>query len=1514
MTELQERVVARLVSAQNTQDPAGLRGDEAVNDALALLREAAPSPAESVDLESVAAVFWTFWFRHEGPEDPDAQRNLTMALSTFGFLYPRVPDPERFPQQLRDAFDPADPSSETGFEHLMSSVFGEDALTAPGLTESERLTALDSALAWSDTAQHYLPPGHEGFVQLALYAVRLHTARSQLAADPDSLAVAARNAAAVCERLPSAGPNVIGPAGADAPAFALGTVLDAARLIGDPPLSEVERLAVLVPDALHTPEVAEALGFLRQMYAEPVGWPGELDLRAGVVIVEAGTREHDAGRIACGVRRLRAALVRTPPGHPARAAVTMSLSQGLDAFATERGDSDAAREAAREAAELLGTVEAADAELLADLAKFHALEDPGDDAPLLDGIVSRLRERAAREGGPPDIDLEILALAHSISADAGPELGLDSVSDEQIARYRAALAALPADHPHRYAYVTVLAALTGARAAALRETEGTDAAIRADQLVAEATSLTDEVVAGAPADFLPLGPLRQGSFDVALSVAVASIPSGAPEEVPDPELVRVVSLMSRLDSINLSGSEDLSDDIEVLRGLLTDTENEDPSLRASLAAGLGSALAAQGAADNGIPAELDEIVQLLRYARTHDPEIGETVDRLLATSLTTRSTMSFDGDAAREASALLATAATTQGPPAEAAMVLSTLHTEVHAALQNYLLGHEPAQLVRALEAARRLKEFAADPVAVAGAGASAPGLDVMGDVYIDMIGTMGPGGGPKLDITDAEVDRCRTTFAACPVGHPMRQMAGTTLVRALVQQATAIHGAAGHDTAPERAAKAMGLVGEAANLVDALEGDTPDGWADMMRSFVGIVAHLVMGRSGAAGTETEAGAEAGTEVEAVGPEGFPAMPSMMNVFEVALERLRGVLPGLPDPSAPSDPTSRLRPVLPAWLRAHGEIGEAAGAVRRGDTAGALTHLDAAVEAMAEITDRGSDQQSAEHGLQTFEGDIRSVVELVLLQALGQAGTGRVDELRAALEEVHRVVTEEGRVPDSFPDAAEVAALFRTITGPDVDRATEVLERGRGLLLSRRIEARADLGELDAAHPELSRAFERLTDQLAAESDVRDVSNLSGIGETGGVPVVLSGQPPAGHAEWSRLARLRASRELDVLVADIRTRPGFDGFLRPLSAAQLRALAADGPIVVLNHAKINCQALIVTDRSITARVLDVTSEDVADMARRMRDAVDAINAQGPSRPSPLRLVAAGAAIRETLAWTWHRIVRPVLELAGSYGPVPDGGAWPRIWWVPTGPFNTLPLHAAQCALPDCELDGCGAALDTVISSYVPGFQTLAYARSRAGHREGADSGSALLVAAPEEELPGVAAAAGYAAGLLGAREPLVGAAATRDAVLAALGATSWVHFGCHAATDPAEPSGALLHLPNGEALSVLEICRTRPRSAQLAFLAACGTARTSERLSDEAIHITSAFLLAGFPTAVGTLWAIDSSHADQVTRDFYRRMTQDGTVTDLTASAHALHHTVRELRRRIPDRPHVWAAYVHAGT
>ncbi|MFF4607479.1 CHAT domain-containing protein [Streptomyces sp. NPDC001339] len=1461
MTDLQRRVVARLSAARDAGDAAPLHAPDAVDDALALLREAAPSPEGSLDLDALAAVFWTFWFR-TGPDAPDAERSAAFAAIVFGFLQPRVPGHVQLPEPLRESFDPTDPAHDARFGYLVSSAHG-DVLDAHETAGPDRLVALDRALAWSDTALRLLPQDHDGFVELTLHALRVQLARFQLAAEPEALAVAARHGRVVCERLPGLDPAALGPVAAAAMPLALGTVLDAARLLGEPSLAEVERLVAAAPDEMLTPEAGEGLRLLRELHAEPADWPGELDLRVGAAVAEAGTQEHDAGRIACAVRRLRSALVHTPPGHPAHLFATATLSEALDALARETGDDEAAREAAGLAAELLahaddiGAVSGEDRELLTVLAELHETAESDDPehaqqvGPLLSRVVEQFQARAAQHDAPLDIDLETLGITAAFSTG-------DPVSDQQIARYRAALATVPAERPLRYAYVAVLAALTGLRARQLREAEP-DGAARLD---AEARSLTGQAAAGAPAGLQLFGLLHKGAYDAALSVATMTVLTGEPDGRADPEAAKVVSRLSRMADIRLDDPGRLGADIAALRELLADLAEDETVERAELSAVLGSALASRAAA-LGDAALLEEAVPLLRHARSHLAELPAGTDGILAWALTALSAGRLDAEEAREAAVLLADMAA-GGPPDDIVQAAMTDQSEFFNALQNYMLGHETAQLDRARQSALRLQEL--DARATDEERAQLPGLEVLGEDLLNLLESVGPGGGPKAGITDGQIDRCRETFAACPPGHPRRFSSAMTLMRTLILRA--------FDIRAEDREHALRLVGEAGHLVDAVEAEAPQDWAGTMRPLVSMIAAMVLGR------------RLPPVVSERAPGGQGREPA--NAVEAVLAPLLNRLAGVADPTALRDPR------IPVWFRAHAEIGAAAGALGRPQPRIdlALSHLEAAVEAMPGITDRGSDPQSAEHALTSFEGDIRAVVELVLVTVLVRDGTSRLqDHVKAveahvaALEEAVAAAPDAPRLPDAPPGLTP--ASLRSVEGPDVDRATALLERGRGLLLSRRLEARADLSELRSAYPALAAAFERLTDQLSAEPG------------------------PDGYEqpERARLAGLRASRALDELIEDIRSRPGFAGFLRPLSAERLRSLAADGPVVLLNHARRVCHALVVTDRSITALCLDAESDDIADAARRLREAISAINAQGTSRLSPAELVAAGATVRRTLSWTWHRIVRPVLDLVGAGEPVSASGPWPRIWWVPTGAFNALPLHAAQCTLPDCSLDDCGAALDAVVSSYVPGFQTLAYARSRAEHRDTAGGDSALLVASPEGDLPGVAAATRYAAGLLGAHEPLIGAAATREAVLAALGSTPWAHFGCHAATDPAEPSGALLHLPSGEPLSVREVCRARPHAARLAFLAACGTARASERLSDEAVHITSAFLLAGFPAAVGTLWEIDSTHAEHVTRAFYRRAAG----ADGGPSADALHHTVRELRHDMPNSPHIWAAYVHAG-
>ena len=85
-------------------------------------------------------------------------------------------------------------------------------------------------------------------------------------------------------------------------------------------------------------------------------------------------------------------------------------------------------------------------------------------------------------------------------------------------------------------------------------------------------------------------------------------------------------------------------------------------------------------------------------------------------------------------------------------------------------------------------------------------------------------------------------------------------------------------------------------------------------------------------------------------------------------------------------------------------------------------------------------------------------------------------------------------------------------------------------------------------------------------------------------------------------------------------------------------------------------------------------------------------------------------------------------------------------------------------------------------------------------------------------------------------------------------------------------------------------------------------------LLDEAIHLTSAFQLAGFPLVIGTLWPINDAIAVHVADSFYTALCGTDGALDTSRAAYALHHSIRAARDSLPAVPSLWAAYLHAGT
>ncbi|MGP4001420.1 CHAT domain-containing protein [Streptomyces sp. 8N706] len=102
------------------------------------------------------------------------------------------------------------------------------------------------------------------------------------------------------------------------------------------------------------------------------------------------------------------------------------------------------------------------------------------------------------------------------------------------------------------------------------------------------------------------------------------------------------------------------------------------------------------------------------------------------------------------------------------------------------------------------------------------------------------------------------------------------------------------------------------------------------------------------------------------------------------------------------------------------------------------------------------------------------------------------------------------------------------------------------------------------------------------------------------------------------------------------------------------------------------------------------------------------------------------------------------------------------------------------------------------------------------------------------------------------------------------------------------------------------IRRTVPR---LAYLSACTTSLGARRLADEALHLAAAFQHAGFPQVIGTLWPVEDGVAQSLCGQVYEELPG----LDPTMAAVALYKATRAMSEQYPQRPSLWASFVHLG-
>ena len=460
-----------------------------------------------------------------------------------------------------------------------------------------------------------------------------------------------------------------------------------------------------------------------------------------------------------------------------------------------------------------------------------------------------------------------------------------------------------------------------------------------------------------------------------------------------------------------------------------------------------------------------------------------------------------------------------------------------------------------------------------------------------------------------------------------------------------------------------------------------------------------------------------------------------------------------------------------------------------------------------------------------------------------------------------------------FGGLASMAAAAALNAGRDAYSALRLLELGRGVIASLLMDMRGDISDLMRDHPGLADEFTLLRDELDSPMDASILSNSDNT-----------------TSSWELQAKRRrdADQRFSELIIQIRSKPGFDNFLHPPTADELTAAANPDHVVVVNVSSYRCDAFLVERNRI--RVVELPALKLAEVQQR---------ALGLRLSRPI----SSSHMASLLEWLWDIAAGPCLDALGFKDAISDDD-WHRVWWIPTGLLSQLPLHAAgRYTQGSTE-----TVLDRVMSSYTSSVKALVHGRRQhTRNSRGPTSDRALLIAM--RETPGLIGdgTLQYAAAeiemLNGICPSLklqpITPALRKDEVINHLQDCRIFHFAGHGRSDPTEPSQSCLLLQDWET-NPLTVGDLRDRRLQenppfLAYLSACSTgANDAVELADEGVHLVSAFQLAGFRHAIGTLWEVSDMHCVDVARVFYETLRDEG-MTD-SAVCRGLHRAIRALR------------------
>ncbi|KAB5589202.1 hypothetical protein CTheo_7360 [Ceratobasidium theobromae] len=519
----------------------------------------------------------------------------------------------------------------------------------------------------------------------------------------------------------------------------------------------------------------------------------------------------------------------------------------------------------------------------------------------------------------------------------------------------------------------------------------------------------------------------------------------------------------------------------------------------------------------------------------------------------------------------------------------------------------------------------------------------------------------------------------------------------------------------------------------------------------------------------------------------------------------------------------------------------------------------------------------------------------------------RIQAYQAVMDLVPHVVSMGSTINERYDDiqmignrALEAAAA--AIAAQEYPLALEWLEQGRTIVSSQTLQLRTPLDELSSVNTELAGRLQCAMQEIQAATSSKPIESRDKIG--------LSLEQAA-----QQLRRL--VERYDALIEEAREIPGFEDFLRPRRFSRLIQVARVGYLVVINIHTSRCDALVLLPNNdkVTHIPLPNLSHDKLINARAQMELslrVEGVRERGEFRRPvrPAKHEQYEDYFESVLAGLWQDIVKPILDSLGFMEPP---GKLPRITWCTTGPLSFLPLHAAGCY--DQPIN---QIFNFAISSYTP---TISALLPNSDSSIATTATYSAVLAVGQEATPGQSRLPETVAELRSIESHTLAPFrytqldrhnATTAAVLAAMESHDWVHLACHAHQDVEDPTESGFFLHDGT-LSLAQITQKALKNKGLAFLSACQTATGDKKLADEAVHLASGMLMAGYSNVIATMWSIRDKDAPLITDSVYGQLLKDGRM-DCRDSAGALHIAVGKLRAVVGDKAFArWVPYIHIG-